>query len=141
MKKYFNLKDHPKIEDIEVKNPFCDQSPEKTISEIMGHVNALYKDIIRLEDRLDPYLQGTRDNETIQKLEEENRELRSKDYYKSEFSFSEEEIAKGQEWCKNHPCRGGASGGNFSWRIIPTGLGVIKDIKCNCGKGFTIQGL
>ena len=84
-------------------------------------------------------------NEQIKELKKQINELQSKEYTYRNFSFSEDELAKAFKWVEEHYRKthhsGGCSGGNFIYSIIPTGIGVIKEVKCTCGESCTIQGL
>ena len=107
---------------------------ENEAQKIMNSTYHLYREVVNLRNRLEPYEQGTRDNQIIQELKKELQEYKKKEYNTTVFNFTPEEIERGCKWCSEHPCRGGAAGGNFTWKIIPTGLGIIKEIKCSCGE-------
>lgn len=130
-----------KFKDIEFKYPIFTEPTDVVVQNIMTNVWSLYREIEKYEKELKPYRQGTKDNETIKALKEENQALKAKEYFYDTYCFSQEEIERGEKWCSQHPCRGGVSGGNFCWKIIPTGLGVIKEVSCSCGDSYLIQGL
>lgn len=129
-----------KFEDIEVKDTLVHEPPEIAVSKIFGYIKSLYNEIDWLKRKLEPYEKGTHDNELIQKLQEENRKLRDQKFFQNDFNFSEEDFKKGSEWCSSHyktahsNSYGGVSGGSFTWSITPTGLGIIKNVKCSCGE-------
>lgn len=126
--------------DIKIRRPVVTPTAEECVAKTLGYINELYNKIDYLERQLEPYKQGTKDNETIQRLEAEVAKLRAKDYFCSSFNFTEEEYHEGNEWIAAHLKEahdgykiGGVSGGSFTWYIIPTGLGNIRGIECSCG--------
>ena len=53
------------------------------------------------------------------------------------FTITEEDENKIKEWDNNHKCTldsVGAIGGRLKYCFTPTGLGVIKTVKCACGE-------
>lgn len=129
-----------KFEDIEVHNSLVYDPPEVVVGKILGNLKSLYNEIDFLKKKLEPYEKGTHDNELIQKLQEENRKLKEQNFFQNDFNFSGEDFEKGTKWCISHYKTvhsigyGGVSGGNFTWSITPTGIGVIKNVKCSCGE-------
>jgi hypothetical protein len=118
----------------------------------LQHIDWLVKQFEDNKRELDAYRAGTRENEIIKKKDEQIdelhkklREYKDKEFLVSEFGFSEEEMADAGKWVEQHyketKHHGGAAGGNFSYIIIPTGLGIIKEVKCSCGASHTIQDL
>ena len=128
------------FEDIKVHNNVISEPPEIVISKIFGYLKSLYNEIDYLKRKLEPYEKGTHDNELIQRLQEENHSLKNELFFQNDFNFSKEEYRKGADWCVSHYKEkhgfgyGGVSGGSFTWRITPTGLGIIKEVKCSCGE-------
>ena len=66
------------------------------------------------------------------------------------FGISEAEEKKIEEWKKKHEAEvhgavttsqrlklGGCCGGGYTYMFIPTSIGIIGEIKCNCGEKFT----
>ena len=53
------------------------------------------------------------------------------------FNFNEDDNIKFEEWNKSHDCSlkrdSGAIGGRLTYSFTPTGLGVVKKVKCGCG--------
>lgn len=104
-----------------------------------------------------------RQEERIEYLEKENKELKDSAYAEKEmakmkdqlntlladyhrgFSISKEEQAKIHSWMeqheKEHPGGHGVSGGKYTYEFCPTGLGTIGYVKCSCGKKFCFQDL
>lgn len=124
------------------------QKIEDTKQHLEWFIQQFDKDRAELEE----YREGTRHDEIIKKKDEQiaelHRQLRKyqdKEFLVSEFGFSEEEMADASKWTEKHykesKHSGGAAGGNFSYIIIPTGLGIIKEVKCSCGASHTIQDL
>lgn len=128
------------------------KNDEQKFEDTKQHIDWLFKDYEAMRKEVMAFREGTRHDEIIQKkearieaLEKELREYRSKEFLVREFGFSEEEMAEAGKWTEQHyketKHRGGAAGGNFSYTIIPTGLGIIKEVKCSCGASHTIQDL
>lgn len=128
------------------------RNDKQKYEDTIQHIDWLIKQFEDNKRELDAYRAGTRENEIIKKKDEQIAELRkqlrefqSKEFLVSEFGFSEEEMAEAGKWTEKHyketKHRGGAAGGNFSYIIIPTGLGIIKEVKCSCGASHTIQDL
>lgn len=65
-----------------------------------------------------------------------------------DFSTNAEEDIKIEKWQKKHIKKKhkgdtyfGAIGGNWSYEFIPTSIGDIGTVKCNCGEEFTFREL
>lgn len=125
---------------------------ERKISEIKTGIEWLLESYEENKRELEEYRAQTRNdtiikekNEQIVKLEAKLHEYEMKEWDIVNFGFSEEELKEAGTWAeehyKNSGHRGGAAGGNFSYIIIPTGLGIIKEVKCSCGATHTIQDL
>lgn len=104
-----------------------------------------------------------RQEEQIDSLREQNRELRESAYTKKEmakmkdqlntlladyhrgFPISKIEQARIHSWMDQHeiehPGGHGVSGGKYTYEFCPTGLGTIGYVKCSCGKKFCFQDL
>ena len=128
------------------------RNEKQKYEDTVQHIDWLIKQYDENKRELEAYRAGTRENEIIKKKDEQStelhkklREYQSKEFLVSEFGFSEEELAEAGKWTEEHyketKHRGGAAGGNFSYIIIPTGLGIIKEVKCSCGASHTIQDL
>lgn len=128
------------------------RNDKQKYEDTIQHIDWLIKQFEDNQRELDAYRAGTRENEIIKKkneqiaeLRQELREYQNKEFLVSEFGFSEEEMAEADKWTEEHynetKHHGGAAGGNFSYIIIPTGLGIIKEVKCSCGASHTIQDL
>lgn len=128
------------------------RNEKQKYEDTVQHIDWLIKQYDENKRELDAYRAGTRENEIIKKKDEQIaelhkklREYQSKEFLVSEFGFSEEEMAEADKWVEQHYNKtkhhGGAAGGNFSYIIIPTGLGIIKEVKCSCGESHTIQDL
>lgn len=128
------------------------RNEKQKYEDAVQHIDWLIKQYYENKRELDAYREGTRHDEIIKKKDEQIdelhkqlREYQDKEFLISDFGFSEEEMADADEWVEQHYNEtkhyGGVSGGNFSYIIIPTGLGIIKEVKCSCGASHTIQGL
>lgn len=124
---------------------------ERKISEIKADIDWLFKSYEENKRELEEYRAQTRNdtiikekNEQIAKLEAKLHEYEVKEWDMVDFGFSEEELKEAGTWVEEHyktSGHRGAAGGNFSYIIIPTGLGIIKEVKCSCGASHTIQDL
>ena len=125
---------------------------ERKISEVKADIDQLLESYEENKRELEEYRAQTcndtiikEKNEQIAKLEAKLHEYEMKEWDIVEFGFSEEELKEAGTWVeeyyKNSGHYGGAAGGNFSYIIIPTGLGIIKEVKCSCGASHTIQDL
>lgn len=125
---------------------------ERKISEVKADIGWLLESYEENKRELEEYRAQTRNdtiikekNEQIVKLEAKLHEYEVKEWDIVNFGFSEGELKEAETWAEEHyktsGHRGGAAGGNFSYIIIPTGLGIIKEVKCSCGASHTIQDL
>lgn len=61
------------------------------------------------------------------------------------FPISEEENIAINAWIKQHETEHsgghGCSGGKYTYIFVPTGIGTVARIKCNCGAEFEFQHL
>ncbi len=57
------------------------------------------------------------------------------------FELSLKELEKARDFVSTHKCSstGGTIGGRFTYCFTPTGLGMIKEIQCACGKIITLS--
>lgn len=61
---------------------------------------------------------------------------------KIKFEFNKKESKRIKKWSMNHDCskldennlHKSAIGGRLTYIFIPTGIGIIKKVKCSCGK-------
>ena len=88
----------------------------------------------------------------LQKMKEELERVRA-DMYRG-FPISEEEKRRIKEWQDKHDTEahglktlkervhaGGCIGGRYTYHFVPTSIGVIGTVECNCGAKFTFQDL
>lgn len=79
---------------------------------------------------------------------------KAKDDLHRGFPISKEEEEKIKEWQDKHDAEkhglktmeqrlraGGCCGGRYTYKFIPTSIGVIGEIICSCGEKFTFQDL
>ena len=115
---------------------------ERKISEVKADIGWLLESYEENKRELEEYRAQTRNdtiikekNEQIVKLEAKLHEYEVKEWDIVNFGFSEEELKEAETCAEEHyktsGHRGGAVGGNFSYIIIPTGLGIIKEVKCS----------
>lgn len=89
-------------------------------------------------------------DEELQAIKTQLEKMRE-DYHRG-FPISEKEYSNIQEWMNKHDeevhnChslddklrRGGCIGGTYRYEFIPTSIGTIGTIKCNCGAEFVFQ--
>ena len=97
------------------------------------------------------YDEHYKDNELQQMLNELNK-MKS-EYYRG-FPISEDEENRINEWIENHErevhgiktyadklASHGCCGGTYKYEFIPTSIGTIGTLKCNCGAEFTFQNM
>lgn len=86
----------------------------------------------------------------MQKMKTELKKAKD-DLYRG-FPISKEEEEKIKEWQLKHDAEkhglktmeqrlraGGCSGGRYTYRFVPTGIGTVGEIICSCGEKFTFQ--
>ena len=133
------------------------------IGDIFDHIDTFAEDIkdelkrkdmtlkyLELQNR-ELYDEHYKDNEMQQMLNELNK--MKDDYYRG-FPISEEEDKNIKEWIDNHErdvhgCytledkinRGGCCGGTYTYEFVPTSIGTIGTVRCNCGAKYTFQNM
>ena len=128
------------------------KNDEQKFEDTKQYIDWLLTEYEAMRKEVMAFREGTRHDEIIKKkdgqieaLRDELNKYRHKEFITREFGFSEEELAEAGKWTEQHyketKHRGGAAGGNFSYIIIPTGIGIIKEVKCSCGASHTIQDL
>ena len=94
---------------------------------------------------------GVYENSVVKELEEENKRLRQDNL--RGFPITEEQAKAIEEWRIKHESEvhgrktledrlraGGAIGGKYFYRHIPTSLGVVGEIVCDeCGQSFCFE--
>lgn len=86
-------------------------------------------------------------NNINQKLKQENDELKiqlRESLNKSRFSLSDNQEEKLKQWKDTHKCKNrnkshGAIGGQYTYKFIPTSIGVFCSVKCSCGEELNIS--
>lgn len=89
-------------------------------------------------------------NSEMQIMKEQLDRMR-KDYYRG-FPISDKEDDAIKEWCNKHDVEahglntldkklkaGGCIGGRYSYKFVPTSIGVSGSIVCSCGASFEFQ--
>lgn len=89
-------------------------------------------------------------DEQLSSMENELNKMKD-DYYRG-FPISEEEDKNIKKWIDNHErdvhgCytledkinRGGCCGGTYTYEFVPTSIGTIGTVRCNCGAKYTFQ--
>lgn len=133
------------------------------IGDIFDHIDTFAEDIkdelkrkdmtlkyLELQNR-ELYDEHYKDNEMQQMLNELNK--MKDDYYRG-FPISEEEDKNIKEWIDNHErdvhgCytledkinRGVCCGGTYTYEFVPTSIGTIGTVRCNCGAKYTFQNM
>ena len=90
-----------------------------------------YRSVVKTNDYLKNEIEKVKSekyaDEVLLKMRSEYEKMKS-DYYRG-FPISEEENKKIKEWMnkqiEKNPSTGGAIGGRFSYKFIPTGVGTI----------------
>ena len=100
---------------------------KKTLQQVYDH----YRSVCNRNDYLKKEIEKVKSekyaDEELSRLKSEYEKMKS-DYYRG-FPISEEESKKIKEWMnkqiEKNPSTGGAIGGRFSYKFIPTGVGTI----------------
>ena len=117
---------------------------KKTLQQVYDH----YRSVCNRNDYLKKEIEKVKSekyaDEELSRLKSEYDKMKS-DYYRG-FPISEEEDKNIKEWIKNqqkkNPGIGGAAGGRFTYKFIPTGLGTSGTIIDSfTGDEFTFQEL
>lgn len=117
---------------------------KKTLQQVYDH----YRSVCNRNDYLKKEIEKVKSekyaDEELSRLKSEYDRMKS-DYYRG-FPISEEEDKNIKEWIKNqqkkNPGIGGAAGGRFTYKFIPTGLGTVGTIIDGfTGDEFTFQEL
>ena len=117
---------------------------KKTLQQVYDH----YRSVCNRNDYLKKEIEKVKSekyaDEELSRLKSEYDKIKS-DYYRG-FPISEEEDKNIKEWIKNqqekNPGIGGAVGGRFTYKFIPTGLGTVGTIIDGfTGDEFTFQEL
>lgn len=111
-----------------------------------------YKDnqILYLQEELRKLKEEYSKDSEIQKMNSALEKMR-KDYWRG-FPISEDEKKKIDEWKEKHDIEahglntfdkklkaGGCIGGRYSYKFVPTSIGISGKIVCNCGAEFEFQ--
>ena len=117
---------------------------KKTLQQVYDH----YRSVCNRNDYLKKEIEKVKSekyaDEELSRLKSEYDKIKS-DYYRG-FPISEEEDKNIKEWIKNqqekNPGIGGATGGRFTYKFTPTGLGTVGTIIDGfTGDEFTFQEL
>ena len=117
---------------------------KKTLQQVYDH----YRSVCNRNDYLTKEIEKVKSekyaDEELSRLKSEYDRMKS-DYYRG-FPISEEEDKNIKEWIKNqqekNPGIGGATGGRFTYKFTPTGLGTVGTIIDGfTGDEFTFQEL
>ena len=103
---------------------------KKTLQQVYDH----YRSVCNRNDYLKKEIEKVKSekytDEELSRLKSEYDKIKS-DYYRG-FPISEEEDKNIKEWIKNqqekNPGIGGATGGRFTYKFTPTGLGTVGTI-------------
>ena len=120
------------------------QDIKKVFQELYDHYRRVVKENEYLHEENERLKSEAYKDEELSKMKTEYDKM-SSDYYRG-FPISEEENKKINEWIENQqkkvPGIGGASGGRFTYKFTPTGLGVSGIVIDGfTGDKFTFQEL
>ena len=73
-----------------------------------------------------------------------SQNLINKMYHKNMFELSDSQEEKLKQWKNNHQCKNrnkshGAVGGQYTYKFVPTGIGVFCEVICSCGEKINIS--
>ena len=119
----------------------------KTIKERIDYLESQNESLMQENERLRS--EHYKDEE-LSKMRDKLLQMNA-DYYRG-FPVSEEEEKQIREWMNKHDeevhnChtlddrlrRGGAIGGTYTYKFIPTSIGTVGTVKCSCGAEFKFQ--
>ena len=114
------------------------------LQEVYDHYRSVVKTNDYLKNEIEKVKSEKYADEELSRLKSEYDKMKS-DYYRG-FPISEEEDKNIKEWIKNqqekNPGIGGATGGRFTYKFTPTGLGTVGTIIDGfTGDKFTFQEL
>ena len=114
------------------------------LQEVYDHYRSVVKTNDYLKNEIEKVQSEKYADEELSRLKSEYDRMKS-DYYRG-FPISEEEDKNIKEWIKNqqekNPGIGGATGGRFTYKFTPTGLGTVGTIIDGfTGDKFTFQEL
>ena len=117
---------------------------KKTLQQVYDHYRSACNRNDYLKKEIEKVKSEKYADEELSRLKSEYDRMKS-DYYRG-FPISEEEDKNIKEWIKNqqkkNPGIGGAAGGRFTYKFIPTGLGTVGTIIDGfTGDEFTFQEL
>ena len=117
---------------------------KKTLQQVYDHYRIICNRNNCLTKEIEKVKSEKYADEELSKLKSEYDKMKS-DYYRG-FPISEEEDKNIKEWIKNqqekNPGIGGATGGRFTYKFTPTGLGTVGTIIDGfTGDEFTFQEL
>ena len=117
---------------------------KKTLQQVYDHYRSVCNRNGYLTKEIEKVKSEKYADEELSKLKSEYDKMKS-DYYRG-FPISEEEDKNIKEWIKNqqekNPGIGGATGGRFTYKFTPTGLGTVGTIIDGfTGDEFTFQEL
>ena len=129
------------------------QNPEdiaKTMGGILSNIEARDKRIKYLEEENKKLKDEAFKDEELTNMKEKYESIK-KDLMRG-FPVSEEEEKRIEEWMKKHDKEvhgittldqrlksGGCIGGRYIYIFVPTSIGIIGTIKCNCGEKFEFR--
>ena len=132
-------------------NMIVDDENLISIDDVFKNVNKLKDYIARLKEQRDKAWKELKEynkDVEIQKLQDEIKELKTSKNKTLAFVLTEDEQEDVKNWIEDHineVHRGyhytGTIGGNFSYRFIPTSIGDIGEIICDCGEKFCFREL
>ena len=100
---------------------------KKTLQQVYDHYRIVCNRNNYLKNEIEKVKSEKYADEVLLKMRSEYEKMKS-DYYRG-FPISEEESKKIKEWMnkqiEKNPSTGGAIGGRFSYKFIPTGVGTI----------------
>ena len=100
---------------------------KKTLQQVYDHYRIICNRNGYLKNEIEKVKSEKYADEVLLKMRSEYEKMKS-DYYRG-FPISEEESKKIKEWMnkqiEKNPSTGGAIGGRFSYKFIPTGVGTI----------------
>lgn len=135
-----------------MRKTYCADSISDLCQEIVDKADTYEKRIQYLEEENKKLKDEHYKNSEMQRMATELKETKE-DLYRG-FPISEKEDKRIKEWQDKHDAEvhglktlkervhaGGCCGGRYTYCFVPTSIGVIGTVECNCGAKFTFQDL
>ena len=128
---------------------FFKRKKNRTAKEITQEAIEICDSVNQINKELTEYINHEREN-LLAEIEELKQKLKQE--YNRSFVITAEEYKRIEEWKIKHAAEihglktesermfsGGAIGGKYTYKFIPTSLGILGIVSCSCGEEFTFR--